>query len=108
MLNMAASSERHEYGRVDRGEDRGERVRTHRAGARRASAGVAGGVARGAGIVRFSADGTFLGAVRERNPFARGGILRDARMHGALGRAITGALGTSQALVAMPRQGAPP
>src|SRR5215218_9409620 len=69
---------------------------------------VEGGVARGAGVVRFSADGPFLGAVREYNAIAGGGVLRDARVHGALGGSVAGAFGPSQALVAKPRQGAPP
>src|SRR5215218_7398478 len=107
MLNAVESGERHEYGRVDRGEDRGERVRAHGAGARRTTAGVEGGVARGAGVVRFSVNGPFLGAVREYNAVAGGGVLRDARVRGALGF-VAGAFGPSQALVAMPRQGAPP
>src|SRR5215207_7489590 len=108
MLVAGESGEQHGCGRVDRGEDRGERVRAHGAGARRATARAEGGVARGTGVVRFSADGPFLGAVREYNAVAGGGVLRDARVHGALGGSVAGAFGPSQALVAMPRHGAPP
>src|SRR5215210_8409347 len=97
MLNAVESGERHEYGRVDRGEDRGERVRAHGAGARRATAGVEGGVARGAGVVRFSVNGPLFGAVREYNAVAGGGVLRDARVRGALGGSVAGAFGPSQA-----------
>src|ERR671921_1284385 len=108
MLVARESGEQHGRGRVDRGEDRGERVRAHGAGARRATAGAEGGVARGAGVVSFSADGPFLGAVREYNAVAGGGVLRDARVHGALGGAVAGAFGPSQALVGVARSGGPP
>ncbi len=36
------------------------------------------------------------------------GVFFDARVHGAFGGSVTGAIGSSQALVAVPRQGAPP
>ena len=105
-LNLTGNGKRRGRGRGDRGPERGGRARASGAGARGASAGASYSIARRAGVVRFSAHGAFLGTVRKRYAIAASGLLRDARLHGALGRSVAGAIGAPQALMAPTGPGA--